>query len=82
MSPQRIELHVRSIEQLFNPLDHSPLAERDLDAEAEQYIVGTARELDARQRAPSWQSASTVLTEAAEVLGLTQTLKMPAPELA
>ena len=49
MNPQRIELHIRSIEQLFNPLDHSPLPERDLDAEAEQYIVGTARELDARQ---------------------------------
>jgi len=49
MKPQRIELHIRSIEQLFNPLDHSPLPERDLDEEAEHYIVGTARELDQRQ---------------------------------
>jgi len=49
MKPQRIELHLKSVEQLFNPLDHSPLPERDLDAEAEQYIVGAARELDARQ---------------------------------
>jgi len=49
MKLQAIELHIRAIEQLFNPLDHSPLPERDLDAEAEQYIVGTARELDQRQ---------------------------------
>jgi hypothetical protein len=49
MKPQLIKLHVRSVEQLFNPLDHSPLPERDLDAEAEQYIVGAARELDARR---------------------------------
>ncbi|HWA44599.1 MAG TPA: hypothetical protein VHA10_15390 [Hypericibacter adhaerens] len=49
MEPQPIELHVRSVEQLFNPLDHSPLPERDLDEEAEHYIVGTARELDRRR---------------------------------
>jgi hypothetical protein len=49
MKPQPIELYIKSIEQLFNPLDHSPLPDRDLDEEAEQYIVGTARELDARR---------------------------------
>jgi hypothetical protein len=49
MNPQRIELHIKAIEQLFNPLDHSPLSERDLDDEAEHYIVGTARELDQRE---------------------------------
>jgi hypothetical protein len=49
MKPQPIELHINSVEQLFNPLDHSPLPERDLDDEAEQYIVGAARELNANQ---------------------------------
>jgi hypothetical protein len=45
-------------------------------------LVVFQRELDARQRVPTWQSASTDLTEAADLLGLTQTMKMPAPELA
>jgi hypothetical protein len=40
-----IEIHLRTAEQLFNSLDPSPFHERDLDDEAEHYIVGWAREI-------------------------------------
>ncbi len=40
-----IEVHLRTPEQIFNSLDPSPFHERDLDDEAERYIVGSAREL-------------------------------------
>lgn len=40
-----IELRVDNIDQLFHTLDPSPFRERDLDREAEEYIVGWAREL-------------------------------------
>lgn len=44
-SPQQIELRVSTLSQLFNSLDPSPFHERDLDDDAETYIVGWAREL-------------------------------------
>ena len=40
-----IELRVDEIAQLFHTLDPSPFRERDLDREAEEFIVGWAREL-------------------------------------
>jgi len=40
-----IELRVDEIVQLFDTLDPFPFPERDLDAHAEEYIVGWAREL-------------------------------------
>ncbi len=43
-----IEIRVRELAQLFNSLDPSPFVERDLDDDAEQYIVGWAREYPAR----------------------------------
>jgi hypothetical protein len=43
--PNVIEVHLRTAEQLFNSLDPSPFHERDLDDEAERYIVGCAREI-------------------------------------
>jgi hypothetical protein len=42
-----IELRVDDIAQLFHTLDPFPFRERDLDREAEEYIVGWARELAA-----------------------------------
>jgi hypothetical protein len=42
-----IELRVDRIAQLFHSLDPYPFRERDLDKDAEEYIVGWARELDA-----------------------------------
>lgn len=40
-----IEVRIRELAQLFNSLDPSPFHERDLDGDAEEYIVGWAREL-------------------------------------
>src|SRR5262245_60106576 len=40
-----IEVQVEAITQLFDTLDPFPFRERDLDKDAEEYIVGWAREL-------------------------------------
>lgn len=40
-----IRVRVREVAQLFNSLDPSPFHERDLDADAEEFIVDCAREL-------------------------------------
>ena len=39
-----ISLKLRDINQLFNSMDPSPFIEKDLDDEAEEFIVGWARE--------------------------------------
>lgn len=39
-----IELHLSSIKQLFNSFDPSPFHEKELDAEAERYLIGRALE--------------------------------------
>lgn len=41
----RIEVRLQSLSQLFNSLDPSPFHERDLDHDAEEFIVSWAREL-------------------------------------
>ena len=46
---EAIELRVDAIAQLFHSLDPFPFHERDLDHEAEEYIVSWARELPADQ---------------------------------
>jgi hypothetical protein len=45
----RIRLRLRELAQLFNAMDPSPLLDRDLDARAEEFIVGRARELPPNQ---------------------------------
>ncbi len=40
-----IELRVSSLRQLFNEMDPAPFRSRDLDLDAEEYIVGWSREL-------------------------------------
>jgi len=45
----KIEINLNRLAQLFNSLDPSPFHERDLDRDAEEYIVGSAEEI-ARQR--------------------------------
>jgi len=40
-----IHLQLRELSQLFNSLDPSPFHDRDLDADAEEFIVSWAREL-------------------------------------
>ena len=42
---QPIEIRVDEVSQLFNTLDPFPFHERDLDGDAEEYIVGWAREV-------------------------------------
>jgi hypothetical protein len=44
---QLIEVHVANLQQLFNSLDPTPFRKRDLDPQAEEFIAGWARELDA-----------------------------------
>lgn len=46
----RILLRLRELAQLFNSMDPSPFVERDLDADAEEFIVSWARELPGRDR--------------------------------
>lgn len=43
--PTVIELQVEKVGQLFDTLDPQPFRERDLDREAEEFIVSWAREL-------------------------------------
>ena len=43
----RIEVRLRELAQLFNSMDPSPFNERDLDGDAEEFIVSWARELPA-----------------------------------
>jgi len=45
----KIEVKLNRLGQLFNSLDPSPFHERDLDQDAEDYIVGSAEEIP-RQR--------------------------------
>jgi hypothetical protein len=40
----RIEVHVAELKQLFNSMDPSPFRERDLAPNADEFIVGWARE--------------------------------------
>lgn len=42
--PYRIELKLRDISQLFNSMDPSPFHEKDLDRDAEEFIVSWAQE--------------------------------------
>jgi hypothetical protein len=47
-SQRVIEVHVRAVSQLFDSLDPSPFRERDLDPNAEEYIVESVKELSPR----------------------------------
>jgi hypothetical protein len=44
---QVIEVHVAELNQLFNAIDPAPFRQRDLDPDAEEFIVGWAREIPA-----------------------------------
>ena len=41
----KIEININRLSQLFNSLDPSPFHERDLDQDAEDYIIGSAEEI-------------------------------------
>ena len=42
--PRLIEISIREVKQLFNSMDPSPFNERDLDRDADEYIVNWAHE--------------------------------------
>ena len=44
-----IEININRLSQLFNSFDPSPFHERDLDKDAEEYIVGSAEEVSHRR---------------------------------
>lgn len=44
-----IEVHVSDLKELFNSLDPTPFHKRDLDPNAEEFIVAWAREIDKQQ---------------------------------
>jgi len=45
----RIELNLRDVNQLFNTIDASPFREKDLDHDAEEFIVSWIREFPLRE---------------------------------
>lgn len=49
-SARVIEVHVVDMQQLFNSMDPSPFHDRDLDPDAEEFIVTSARELPRNAR--------------------------------
>lgn len=49
MAEAKIEMSLSRLAQLFNSLDPAPFHERDLDADAEEYIISSAEEIS-RQR--------------------------------
>ena len=70
-----IEVQVEAITQLFDTLDPFPFRERDLDKDAEEYIVGWAREFPRNQpitiviHAPANELQSESARELAPALG-------------
>lgn len=50
----KIEINIARLPQLFNSFDPSPFHERDLDRDAEEYIIGSAEEI-------SWQRLLTLV---------------------
>ena len=48
-SDGNIELRLHDLEQMFNSMDASPFREKDLDADAEEFIVSWAKELPAHR---------------------------------
>jgi hypothetical protein len=69
--PEAIELRVDKIAQLFSSLDPFPFRERDLDQEAEEYIVSWAQELSSDQpiKVVAHMPGSEAQTKAAQELG-------------
>jgi len=43
-TPHRIELNLRTVSQLFNSMDPSPFHDKDLDRDADEFIVSWAAE--------------------------------------
>ena len=69
-----IEIRIEEISQLFNTLDPFPFREKDLNRDAEEFIVGCARELPADQplkiivHLPETQASTSEATELGEAI--------------
>lgn len=50
VSARKIEISLRNINQLFNSMDPSPFHERDLDRDAEEFLVSWAQEYPSNSR--------------------------------
>jgi len=48
-SPHRIQIALREINQLFNTIDPSPFHEKDLDADAEEFILDWVQEFPVKE---------------------------------
>jgi hypothetical protein len=48
VAAHHIQIKLRDINQLFNTMDPSPFREKDLDADAEEFIIGWAQEFPRR----------------------------------
>ena len=44
MQPNKIEIYIEEVNQLFNSMDPSPFREKDLDQDAEEYMLSWAQE--------------------------------------
>src|SRR5258705_272078 len=49
-TPHKIEISVRTFDQLFNTMDPSPFHEKDLDSDAEEFILSWAQEFPGLRR--------------------------------
>ena len=56
---QLIEVRVGELKQLFNAIDPSPFREKDLDPNAEEFIVGWAKDAPAERARSGRVSGST-----------------------
>jgi hypothetical protein len=45
LPPATTEVNLNRLSQLFNSFDPAPFHERDLDRDAEEYIIGSAEEI-------------------------------------
>jgi hypothetical protein len=69
-----VEMHLTRLDQLFNTLDPAPFRERDLDRDAEHYLISAAAELPGnvpfkiRLYLPADALASTAGTQAADAI--------------
>jgi hypothetical protein len=68
-TPSPIEVRVDELSQLLDTLDPFPFRERDLDKDAEEYIVGWAREF------PRDQPISIVIHAPADALKASMQIK-------
>ncbi len=58
-----IAIRLRSVSQLFNTFDPAPFREKDLDPEAETYIMDWVKELPERTRLCRRIAAAPVIAE-------------------